>query len=145
VQREFAPCAYLMANRKQGALYVGATSNLIQRVWQHREGVVPGFTDRYGLHRLVWFELHGTMREAIIREKRIKKWNRDWKIRLLEEANPDWRDLAVDLGFEPIRTPYTTNVRHPREGGDPTDDSATQLRREMDSRLRGNDEGFYGY
>ena len=120
--RDFAPAVYLLANRKNGALYVGVTSNLMQRIWQHREGVVKGFTGRYDICRLVWFEMHATMEQAIIREKRIKKWLRAWKIRLIEEENPDWRDLAADLGFEPFRVKFETHVpRHPRAGGDPSD------------------------
>ena len=123
MQHDFAPCTYLLASRRNGTLYVGVTSNLMQRLGQHRNHVVPGFTDTYGLHHLVWFEMHATMREAIIREKRIKKWNREWKIKLLEVNNPDWRDLAVDFGFEPIRSPYTTPPRHPRAGGGPADEA----------------------
>ena len=72
---------------------------MLQRLHQHREGLIEGFTKDYGVHRLVWFEQHATMEHAIVREKRIKKWNRAWKVKLIEEANPDWRDLAVDLGF----------------------------------------------
>ena len=98
----FQPTCYLLASHRNGTLYVGVTSNLIQRIDQHREGLIPGFTKDYGVARLVWFEQHGTMELAIMREKRIKKWNRAWKIELIDEANPDWRDLAVELGFEPL-------------------------------------------
>jgi putative endonuclease len=99
MQREFAPCVYLLASRRNGTLYVGVTSNLLARVHQHREGLLPGFTRDYGVKRLVWFERHGSMEQAIVREKRIKKWNRAWKLELIEAGNPEWRDLAEDLGF----------------------------------------------
>ena len=72
------------------------------RIWQHREGVVRGFTQRYGIKRLVWFERHDTMESAILREKRVKRWPRSWKYDLIHERNPTWRDLAEDLGFAPL-------------------------------------------
>jgi putative endonuclease len=100
MQQDFNPMVYLLASHRNGTLYVGVTSNLLQRLHQHREGLIEGFTKDYGVRRLVWFEPHATMEHAITREKRIKKWNRAWKIRLIVEANPDWRDLAVDLGFD---------------------------------------------
>ena len=100
--RERNPMVYLLASGRNGTLYAGVTSDLVQRVYQHREGAM-GFTARYGVKRLVWFEPHGTMEQAILREKRIKKWNRAWKLALIEAANPDWRDLAEDMGFEPLR------------------------------------------
>jgi putative endonuclease len=103
MKRDFGPTAYLMASGRNGTLYTGVTSNLIQRVHQHREGTLPGFTRKHGVKRLVWFEQHSTMEYAIIREKRVKKWNRAWKLRLIEESNPEWRDLAEDFGFEPLR------------------------------------------
>lgn len=102
MQRDFAPCVYIMASRKNGTLYTGVTSNLIQRIHEHREGVMPGFTRDHGVTRLVWFEQHSTMEHAIIREKRIKKWLRVWKLELIERDNLGWRDLAVDLGFPPL-------------------------------------------
>ena len=76
-----------------GTLYTGVTSDLIGRVWQHRSDLVAGFTREYGVHRLVWYEVHGDINEAITREKRIKKWNRDWKVNLIQGMNPDWDDL----------------------------------------------------
>ncbi len=91
------PCVYLLANGRNGALYAGVTSNLVGRVWQHRVHASEGFTKRYGVTRLVWFELHPTMESAILREKRIKKWNRAWKLELIDEANPSWRDLWSDI------------------------------------------------
>ena len=108
MQREFDPTVYLLASRKNGALYTGVTSDLVKRVHEHREGVVPGFTRKYGVKRLVWFERHATMEYAIVREKRIKKWLRVWKLELIERDNLGWRDLAEDLGFaqlEPTGSP----------------------------------------
>ena len=87
------PATYILASGRNGTLYVGVTSDLIARMWQHREHVVEGFTSKYGVDKLVWYELHGTMEAAITREKRVKKWNRDWKIRMIEERNPYWNDL----------------------------------------------------
>jgi putative endonuclease len=102
MRETFDPCTYLLASRRNGTLYVGVTSNLTQRLYQHREGLIEGFTSDYGVNRLVWFEQHASMEHAIVREKRIKKWNRAWKIALIETANPDWRDLAVDFGFDAL-------------------------------------------
>jgi putative endonuclease len=102
MDRDFAPAVYLLASRRNGTLYVGVTSDLPGRVYGHRLGAVRGFTRDYGVKRLVWFEQHSTMESAIIREKRIKKWNRKWKLELIEAENPTWRDLAEDLGFEPL-------------------------------------------
>ena len=87
------PAVYILASLRNGTLYAGVTSNLVQRVWQHREHLAGGFTDRYGVTKLVWYELHESMESAIVREKRIKKWNRAWKIQLIEEENPEWQDL----------------------------------------------------
>ncbi len=98
----FAPAVYLLTSRRNGTLYVGVTSDLVKRVHQHRMGLVAGFTRDYGVKFLAWFEQHGTMDQAILREKRIKKWNRAWKLALIERANPGWRDLAEDFGFEPL-------------------------------------------
>jgi putative endonuclease len=88
---------YILANRRNGTLYVGVTSDLIRRVWEHRSGAVNGFTRDYGLHSLVFAEFHETMADAILREKRIKKWRRVWKLELIEEHNPQWRDFYDDL------------------------------------------------
>jgi putative endonuclease len=101
----------VLASRRNGTLYTGVTSDPVRRIWEHRNGLVEGFTERYGVHRLVYFEVHGSMAEAIQREKRIKRWRRVWKIELIEESNPEWRDLW------------------PTILGD----------REVDSRVRGND------
>jgi putative endonuclease len=88
---------YLMASKRHGTLYVGVTSDLISRVVQHRDGFFEGFTKRYDVKRLVWFETHDFMIEAIHREKALKKYKRDWKINLIERENPDWNDLFPDL------------------------------------------------
>ena len=83
----------MLANRKNGTLYIGVTSNLIKRIWEHKNNVIDGFTKRYGIHALVWYELHETMASAIQREKEIKNWKRDWKIKRIAEINPEWNDL----------------------------------------------------
>ncbi len=93
------PAVYICASGRAGTLYVGATSNLPARAYQHRSGLIEGFTSRYGVGRLVWFEMHDDMASAIRREKQLKKWRRDWKLNLIEQANPDWRDLALSLGL----------------------------------------------
>jgi putative endonuclease len=100
--QEREPAVYIMANRKQGALYTGVTSALVMRVLQHREGTYGGFSAQYGTKLLVWFERHQRMDTALLREKRIKEWKRAWKITLIEEANPDWFDLGRDLGLPPL-------------------------------------------
>ena len=91
------PCVYILASRRHGVLYIGVTSDLVQRVWQHRNDLVEGFTRRYRVHRLVWYEVHESMESAILRERRIKKWNRDWKIELIEKGNPEWSDLYGEI------------------------------------------------
>ncbi|HNW11873.1 MAG TPA: GIY-YIG nuclease family protein [Candidatus Rifleibacterium sp.] len=87
------PCVYILASQRNGTLYVGVTSNLVQRIWQHKNNEVEGFTKKYQVHLLVYYELHETMESAITREKQLKKWNRDWKINLIEKENPQWHDL----------------------------------------------------
>jgi putative endonuclease len=114
---ELLPTVYLLASKRNGTLYTGVTSNLMSRVHQHREGLVGGFTREYDVKLLVWFEQHATMESAILREKRIKKWNRAWKLDLIEAASADWRDLAEDLGS-----------------------SARLILDGLGSRFRGNDE-----
>ncbi len=99
---ERLPRVYMLASGFHGTLYTGVTSDLPGRIWQHREEVTPGFTARYGVKRLVWFEVHNSMEAAIAREKSVKRWRREWKIELIERDNPRWRDLAEDLGFESL-------------------------------------------
>jgi len=91
VERTFF--VYIMASARNGTLYVGVTSDLLRRAHEHREGLIPGFTKRYGLKTLVWYELFGTAHEAITNEKRIKRWRRRWKLELIEKLNPRWEDL----------------------------------------------------
>ena len=95
--RERHPAVYIVANRRNGAIYAGVTSDLPGRIWQHREGIIEGFSKRYGCKMLVWFEQHETMEPAIVREKRIKEWKRAWKLRIIEERNPKWSDLYETL------------------------------------------------
>ena len=94
---ERIPCVYLMASKRNGTLYTAVTSDLVKRVWEHKNNAVAGFTSRYGVHTLVWYEVHGTMESAISREKAVKNWKRAWKIRMIEETNPRWDDLYPGL------------------------------------------------
>jgi len=108
-----SPCVYVLASKPNGTLYVGVTSDIVRRVWEHRTGEIDGFTRKYGVKLLVYLEFHATMTDAIAREKRVKKWERVWKIALIGRDNPEWRDLYDGI-----------------VGSEPT----------MDSRRRGNDE-----
>ena len=94
---EKQPSVYILASGKNGTLYTGVTSQLIRRVYEHKQHLVEGFTKKYGVDTLVWFEIHESMASAIGREKSIKKWRRAWKIKLIEKDNPGWRDLYPDL------------------------------------------------
>ena len=91
------PCVYLLASQRNGTLYVGVTSNLVQRIWQHKEGLAEGFTKKYEVHKLVYFEHTEDITSAIYREKQLKNWHRDWKINLIESKNPEWVDLYPAL------------------------------------------------
>jgi putative endonuclease len=95
--REKQPAVYILASARNGTLYIGVTSDLIQRIWQHRNDVVEGFSNRHRIHQLVYFEQHESMAAAIVREKQLKKWNRAWKLDLIEKHNPYWRDLYLEL------------------------------------------------
>ena len=86
-------CVYILASARNGTLYVGVTSNLVNRIWEHKNNVVEGFTRKYGVHDLVWFEPHEMMESALAREKAIKEWKRQWKLELIEKMNPECRDL----------------------------------------------------
>ena len=97
VSRHGTIAVYMMSNRKNGVIYIGVTSDLVKRAWQHREGMLGGFTKKYKCHRLVWYEVHDLMTEAIRREKRLKRYKREWKIELIEKENTDWRDLGPEL------------------------------------------------
>ena len=91
------PCVYILASKRNGTLYTGVTNNLVRRVWEHRNHLVEGFTSRYEVTMLVWYEHHDSMRDAIMREKVLKKWRREWKLALIEYVNPEWRDLYLEL------------------------------------------------
>lgn len=91
------PCVYIMASSRNGTLYIGVSSNLIKRAWQHKNEIIKGFTEKYSVHLLVWYEVHENMESAISREKALKKWNRIWKLRLIEQFNPEWQDLYEQL------------------------------------------------
>jgi putative endonuclease len=95
MEKNFA--VYILASRRNGTLYIGVTSNLPQRVWQHREGVAEGFSKEYDVKNLVWYEMHDGAESAITREKQIKKWNRLWKLGLIERTNPEWKDLFAEI------------------------------------------------
>jgi len=112
--RDMQPCVYILASRRHGTLYTGVTSDLPGRLHQHREEVLEGFTSRYAVHRLVYYEVHDTIEPAIVREKRIKAWRRDWKVALIERENPFWEDLAIGLGFAPLPHSIPSH-RHPDE------------------------------
>ena len=94
---ERQPCVYLLASKRNGTLYAGVTSNLVKRIWEHKHHVVDGVTKKYGVEILVWYEAHETMESAISREKAIKSWKREWKIKVIEMMNPQWLDLYSDL------------------------------------------------
>lgn len=94
---ERQPCVYVLASGRNGTLYTGVTSDLLKRVWEHKNNVVKGFTNEHAVHILVWYEVHETMESAIAREKTLKKWKRRWKLAMIEEMNPDWHDLYPDL------------------------------------------------
>jgi putative endonuclease len=91
------PCVYILASKRNGTLYIGVTSDLVKRGWQHRTNAVDGFTKKYDVHVLVYSEVHENMISAITREKQLKKWRRTWKLRLIEERNPEWRDLWQEI------------------------------------------------
>jgi putative endonuclease len=88
---------YILASKKNGTIYVGVTGDLIKRIYEHKQNLIDGFTKKYGVHDLVYYEVHNEIEEAITREKQIKKWNRNWKQRLIEERNPDWKDLYNEI------------------------------------------------
>ncbi len=91
------PCVYILASSRNGTLYIGVTSDLVKRIWEHKNDFVPGFTNKYAVHRLVWYEIHEEMESAILREKQLKKWKRIWKLRLIEDKNADWNDLFESI------------------------------------------------
>jgi putative endonuclease len=96
------PCVYILGSERNGTFYTGVTSDLIARLYQHRTGVTSGFAGRYRVLKLYYYELHEVMESAIRREKSIKRWRREWKLNLIERYNPEWLDLALELGFNPL-------------------------------------------
>ena len=90
-------CVYILCSKRNGTLYTGVTSDLVKRVYEHKHGLMEGFTKKYGVHRLVWYEIHDSPIQAIEREKQIKAWKRAWKLKLIEKENPEWRDLYEDI------------------------------------------------
>jgi putative endonuclease len=123
------PAVYMLASQRNGTLYIGVTSDLIQRVWQHKEGLAEGFTKQHDVKILVWYEQHETMESAISKEKAMKKWLRAWKLKTIEQANPEWTDLWPEI----------TGAVIPANAGTQQDKNAFELK-PLDSRLRGNDE-----
>ena len=118
---------YILASKKNGTLYTGVTNNLVKRVYEHKENLVPGFTRKYKVHRIVYYEQFSDIYSAIAREKRIKKWKRQWKINLIESTNPDWQDLydRLHISYDPNEI---TSSCHSSEGRNPKSknlDSAT--------------------
>jgi putative endonuclease len=91
------PAVYILASKRNGTLYIGVTSDLVKRISEHRNDMVEGFTKRYSVHQLVWYELHENMQSAIEREKRLKEWKRKWKLELIESTNPNWQDLYYTI------------------------------------------------
>ena len=91
------PAVYILSNKRNGTLYIGVTSDLTKRAWEHKNNLVEGFSKRYGLHLLVWYEVYENMESAITCEKQMKKWNREWKVKLIEKMNPDWKDMYEKL------------------------------------------------
>ena len=106
------PCVYILASRRNGTLYIGVTSELPQRVTLHKQDLIEGFTKKYGVHRLVYYEMHPTMNAAILREKRLKEWRRLWKIRLIESMNPEWIDLFDERTGEILDGPADLSRRN---------------------------------
>jgi len=93
---------YILASQRNGTLYTGVAANLLRRIWEHLDGIIPGFTRRYGVKRFVWYEVHGEVRDAIAREKAIKRWRRAWKLALIEAENPQWLDLYETMNGGPV-------------------------------------------
>jgi putative endonuclease len=92
-----SPCVYIMASSRNGTLYIGVTSDLTKRVWEHKNNAIEGFTKKYSVHTLVWYQVFDTMPQAIRNEKQIKEWKRKWKLELIESSNPEWKDLYDDI------------------------------------------------
>jgi putative endonuclease len=145
------PAVYMLASQRNGTLYIGVTSDLIQRVWQHKEGLADGFTKTYDVKMLVWYEQHETMESAISKEKAMKKWLREWKLKTIEQTNPDWNDLWPEIIGEKPQTVVPTpdkDIRGQAAGTQPSavipahagiqQDINAFDSNPLDSRLRGN-------
>ena len=153
------PAVYMLASQRNGTLYIGVTSDLIQRVWQHKEGLAEGFTKTYGVKMLVWYEQHETMESAIRKEKAMKKWLREWKLKTIEQTNPDWHDLWPEIIGEkpptvvpaPSVIPAHAGIQQdkqagtqpssvvPAQAGTQQKENAFDSSNPLDSRIRGND------
>ncbi len=152
------PAVYMLASERNGTLYIGVTSDLIQRVWQHKEGLAEGFTKKYAVKMLVWFEQHETMESAIRKEKTMKKWLRKWKLKTIEQSNPDWNDLWSEIIGEKPQTVVPApdkNIRGqaagihpssvvPAQAGTQQKENAFDSLNPLDSRIRGNDGALGG-
>lgn len=152
------PAVYILASERNGTLYIGVTSDLIQRVWQHKEGLAEGFTKKYAVKMLVWFEQHETMESAIRKEKAMKKWLRKWKLTTIEQTNPDWNDLWSEIIGEKPQTVVPApdkNIRGQAAGTYPSSVVPAQARTQqkenafdslnpLDSRIRWNDGALGG-
>ncbi|CAG1002815.1 hypothetical protein MTYP_03039 [Methylophilaceae bacterium] len=133
-----APAVYMLASERNGTLYIGVTSDLIKRVWQHKESLAGGFTKKYGVKILVWYEQHETMESAIAKEKAMKKWLRAWKLKTIEQTNPDWHDLWPEITGEKPQAVVPANA------GTQQNNNAFDSSNPLDSRLRGNDGALGG-
>ncbi len=133
-----APAVYMLASERNGTLYIGVTSDLIKRVWQHKESLAGGFTKKYGVKILVWYEQHETMESAIAKEKAMKKWLRAWKLKTIEQTNPDWHDLWPEITGEKPQAVVPANA------GTQQNNTAFDSSNPLDSRLRGNDGALGG-
>ena len=134
-----APAVYMLASERNGTLYIGVTSDLIKRVWQHKESLADGFAKKYGVKILVWYEQHETMESAITKEKAMKKWLRKWKLKTIEQTNPDWNDLWSEItGEKPQAVVHAPSVI-PAQAGIQQSKNALDLLNPLDSRIRGND------
>ena len=134
-----SPAVYMLASQRNGTLYIGVTSDLIQRVWQHKEGLADGFTKKHNVKILVWYEQHETMESAIIKEKAMKKWLREWKLKTIEQTNPDWRDLWPAITGAAPQAVIPAPLVIPAQAGIQQNKNAFDLN-PLDSRIRGNDE-----
>lgn len=152
------PAVYMLASQRNGTLYIGVTSDLIQRVWQHKEGLADGFTKKHNVKILVWYQQHETMESAIIKEKTMKKWLREWKLKTIEQTNPDWNDLWYEIIGEKPQTVVLApdnSIRGqaagthppsvvPAQAGTQQKENAFDSSNPLDSRLRGNDRALGG-